>query len=79
MPQPLGDEGGDAFEVEWLFFANAEKDCGRAEMLAVEDFVFGGGEIVFGSLGEVGLDVGEDVGGAAAFPCIFTVMRRSIV
>lgn len=41
-------------------------------MLAVEDFIFGIGDVVFGALGEVGLDVGEDVVAAAGFPCIFS-------
>lgn len=65
MPKPLGHKGGDTFEVEWFFLPDPEKDCGGAEVLTVEDFVFCIGNIVFGTLGDVGLDVGEDVAAAA--------------
>lgn len=41
-------------------------------MLTVEDFIFGVGNIVFGALGDVRLDVGQDVAAAAGFPCIFS-------
>lgn len=71
MPKPLREEGGNAFEVERLFLANAEKDRGGAKMLAVEDFAFRASDVVFGTLGDAGLDGGEDVVSAAAFPGIF--------
>jgi hypothetical protein len=71
MPEPLCEEGGHSFEVERLFLPNAKKDSGGAKMLAVEDFAFRACDVVFGTLGDAGLDGGEDVVAAAAFPCIF--------
>lgn len=72
MPKPLSNEGGDAFEVKRFFFPNAEKDRRGAKVLPVKHFVFGVSNVVFGTLGDVGLDVGEDGVAAAGFPCIFS-------
>lgn len=72
MPKPFRHKGGNALKVERFFFANTEKDCGRAKVLTVEDFIFGVGDVVFGALGDVGLDVGQDVAAATGFPCIFS-------
>jgi hypothetical protein len=72
MPKPLGDEGGDAFEIKGFFFTNPKKDCGGTKVLAVKDFILCISNVVFGSLGDVGLNVGEDVAATAAFPGIFS-------
>jgi hypothetical protein len=71
MPKSLSHKRGDAFEIKGFFLPESEEYCGGTEVLTVEDFVFGIGNKVFGSLGDVGLDVGEDVAAAAGVPCIF--------
>lgn len=71
MPKSLSEEGGDAFEIERLFLPDAKKYCGGAKMLTIEDFAFRASDVVFGALGDAGLDGGKDVVSAAAFPGIF--------
>ena len=58
MAKPFGHKTRDTFEVEWFFFTHTKKYRGRAEMLTIKDFVLGVGDIIFGSLGDVALDVG---------------------
>ena len=72
MPKPLGHKTRDTFEVKRFFFTHTKKHRGRAEVLTIEDFVLGVGDIIFGSLGDVVLNVGQDFVAAAGFPRIFS-------
>jgi len=72
MFDPLSDKRRHAFQIKWFFFAKAKKDCRRSKILAVEDFVLRISNIIFGSLGETGLNAVECLAPSAFVPCIFS-------
>ena len=74
MFDPFSDEGRHTFQIKWLFFTKAEKYCRRSEILAIEDFVLRIGNIIFGSLGETGLNAGECLAASTFIPCIFSTV-----
>lgn len=70
------DEGRHAFQIKWLFFANAKEYCRRSEILAVKDFVLRLSNIIFGSLGETGLNTAECLATTTFIPYTFSAVSR---
>ncbi len=75
MFDPFSDERRLTFQVKWLFFSEAKKDRRRSKVLAIEDFVLSVSNIIFGSLGETGLNAAQCLASSAFIPCIFTTLR----